>query len=80
MNIGQKSIMQMVMLATELIQDYGTKMNVAFLKSEGEGLKVSLSFDIGLSRKQVDGLDIDATISFTTEKVKDRRGTTVVEN
>jgi hypothetical protein len=80
MNIGSKTIDKMKSMAAEQLDTYAGKVNVAFLKSESGNLKVSLSFDISVSAIKKDGVDIDATISFTESKVKEKISDTVVEN
>jgi hypothetical protein len=80
MQIGEATIKKMEGLAAEQLQAYAKKINEAFLKSEDGKLKVSLAFYIGVSGERANAGDIDATISFTTEKVKDKISTTVSEN
>jgi hypothetical protein len=80
MNIGSKTIDKMKAMAAEQLDTYAGKVNLAFLRAEGGKLKVSLSFDIAVSAIKKDGVDIDATISFTESKVKDKISDTVVEN
>jgi hypothetical protein len=67
MQIGEKTISAMKAMA-------------AFLKSEDSKLKVSLTFDIAVSETKPNGIDLDATISFTESKVKEKVSTTVMEN
>jgi hypothetical protein len=66
-------------LAAEKIDTYAEKMDLAFLKSDDSKLKVSLSFDLAQSEKP-DSIDLDCTISFTYERIKDKTSTTVTEN
>lgn len=71
--IGPKTIATMKSMAGELLDDYEGKMNLAFLKTGDEGkLKVGLSFDISLSGTVQNAVDVDATITFTADKVKDK--------
>ena len=80
MNIGQKTIDKMVGMASEQLNAFVKKINEAFLKSEDSKLKVSIAFDLAVSETKADAVDIDATISFTADKVKDKVSTTVAEN
>ncbi len=78
--IGEKTIQAMKDLAGEQIDTYAGKINTAFLKAEDSKLKVSLTFDLSVSETKPNGIDIDATISFTESKVKEKVSTTVMEN
>ncbi len=80
MQIGEKTIQAMKELAGEQIDTYAGKINTAFLKATDEKLKIILAFDIALSKLMIGGIDLDATISFTESKVKEKVSTTVVEN
>ena len=77
--IGEKTIAQMKFIAAEKIDTYAEKMDAAFLKSDDGKLRVSLSFDLAASEKP-DSIDLDCTISFTSEKIKDKTSTTITEN
>ena len=77
--IGEKTIAQMKSLAEEKIDTYAEKMDAAFLKSDDGKLRVSISFDLAQSEKP-DSIDLDCTISFTSEKIKDKTSTTITEN
>lgn len=77
--IGEKTIAEMKALAAEKIDTYAEKMDAAFLKSDDGKLRVSISFDLAQSEKP-DSIDLDCTISFTSEKIKDKTSTTVTEN
>ncbi len=79
MQIGSKTIEAMKAMAGEQIDTYAGKINTAFLKSTDK-LKVSLTFDIGVSATKTNALDLDVTISFTESKVKEKVSTTVMEN
>lgn len=79
MTIGPKTIEIMKGLACEQLDTFASKMGEAFLKSEDGKLKVSISLDVGVSEIQRNALDIDATISFTTERVKFKVSKTVNE-
>ena len=78
MEIGPKSIEAMKAMAENQIDTYAGKINQAFLKSDDGKLKVSLSFDLSMSDKP-DSVDLDCTISFTSEKIKDKTRTTITE-
>ena len=77
--IGPKTIDSMKALAVEKIDTYAEKMNESFLKSDDGKLKVSISFDLAYSEKP-DSVDLDCTISFTSEKIKDKTSTTITEH
>jgi len=72
MHIGSETIKAMSGLLKELIDDNAKKINEAFLKSDDDSLKISLGIDVGVSEKVPGALDVDATIAFTTEKVKQK--------
>jgi|GEM_PF-3273718 len=71
--IGTKTIEAMKGMAAELLDIYEEKLDVAFMKTGEEGkLKVGISFDIALSASTANAVDVDATITFTADKVKDK--------
>lgn len=80
MNIGEKTIEKMKVMAGEHLDTFAGKIAEAFLKSSEGKLKVTIAFDIGVSEVKPGGLDVDATISFTTEKIKEKISSIVVEN
>ncbi len=80
MIIGKMTMETMKMLIDELLDGHAGEINKAFLKSEDNGLKISISLDIGVSGKIANGVDVDATISFVAEKVKEKVSKTVSEN
>lgn len=67
MHIGSETIKVMSGLLKELVTNNAKKINEAFLKSEDDGLKISFGIDVSVSDKVPNMLDVDATISFTTE-------------
>lgn len=77
--IGPKSIEKIKGMVGEALDTYAGKINTAFLKSDDGKLKVSLSVDLSVSEIK-SGVDVDVTIGFTADKVKDKTSTTVVEN
>jgi hypothetical protein len=78
--IGPKSIADMKQHATDQIDAFAKQIDIAFIKAEDGKLKVSLSFDICKSKIKPEGIDIDCTLSFVTDRVKDKVSSTVVEN
>jgi len=70
--IGTKTTTAMKELSGELIDAYRKEIKEAFLKSD-EGLKVSLNLSIIPSKIRSEGVDVDATISFTAERIKEKR-------
>jgi hypothetical protein len=70
--IGTKTTTAMKDLSGELIDAYRKEIKEAFLKSD-EGLKVSLNLAIIPSKTRPEGVDVDATISFTAERIKEKR-------
>ena len=68
--IGGRTIKAMQDLSAELLNDHAKKINEAFMKSDDGSVKVSISLDVSESEKRANYIDVDATISFTTEKVK----------
>ncbi|HOD97845.1 MAG TPA: hypothetical protein PLT63_03625 [Syntrophales bacterium] len=76
--IGPKTIESMKSLAAEKIDTYAEKMNESFLKSDDGKLRVTLAFELSMSEKP-DSVDLDCTISFTSEKIKDKTSTTITE-
>ena len=77
--IGPKTIESMKAMAQEKIDTYAEKMDLAFLKSDDGKLRVTLAFELYMSAKP-DSIDLDCTISFTSEKIKDRTSTTITEH
>ena len=80
MNIGPKTIEKMKGMAGEQLDTYASKINTAFLKNTEGKFKVSISFDLAVSEIKADSVDLDATISFTADKVKDKVSLLVTEN
>lgn len=80
MNIGPKTITKMKEMAAEHLNHYEREIGKAFLKSEDGKLKVALSFDLAVSDVKAGAVDIDATITFTAEKVKDKISSLIMEN
>ncbi len=70
--IGTKTITAMKGLSGELLDNYQKELREAFLKSD-DGLKVSLNLSVVPSKVAAGGLDVDATISFTAERIKEKR-------
>jgi hypothetical protein len=67
-------------LAAEEIDANAKEIDLAFIKSEDGKLKISLSFDLCVSQIAPTGIDVDATLSFTALRIKDKRSLTVVES
>ena len=78
--IGPKTIQRMKDTACEKIDAWQEKMASAYMKSDDGKLKVSLGYTIYLSKETQGGLDVEATIAFTAEKISDKTISTVVEN
>jgi hypothetical protein len=72
MKIGEHTITTMKELAGELLDTYQDAINKAFIRAGDESLKVSISFGLDLSKMIMEAVDVDATISFTAEKVKEK--------
>lgn len=70
--ISTHTVETMKMLAGELIDAHAAKMNLAFLRADEGKLKVSLGFDIAVSEKTMNAVDVAATLSYTMEKIKDK--------
>ena len=80
MEIGPKSIEAMKQMAENQIDMHADKMNLAWLKSEDGKLKVTMAFDVAVSQVAQDSVDIDCSLSFVSERIKSKVGTTVSEN
>jgi hypothetical protein len=80
MNIGPKTIEKMKGMAGEQLDAFAKKINEAFLKADDGKLKVTIAFDIAVSETKKDAVDLDATISFVADRIKDKVSSTVVEN
>lgn len=78
MNIGSKSIKTGFDLAKALYLDKMAEMMDAAAISE-DGLTVALSVKFTPSKKALDRVDIDASISFIKERVKDSAGASIYE-
>jgi hypothetical protein len=80
MEIGPKTIQMMKALTVEHLDTYAKTLDVAFKKSDDGKLKVSISFVLSVSTEKANSVDVDATISFTAEKIKEKISQTVTEN
>jgi hypothetical protein len=78
--IGLKSINEMKTAAAEKIDIYARQINEAFVNSDDGKLKISIAFDLCVSKETPGGIDIETTIGFVAEKIKDKTMATVVEN
>jgi len=70
--IGEMTVATMRNMAAELLETYQGKLDAAFMKSEDGKLKISLTFDVSMSQSTQNAVDVDATIAFTAEKIKDK--------
>jgi hypothetical protein len=66
--------------ATDQIDAFAKQIDIAFIRAEDGKLKVSLSFDLSTSKIKPGGIDIDCTLGFVADRVKDKVSSTVVEN
>lgn len=78
--IGPKTLDRMKNAAIEKINDHAEEIKKAFLKSDDGKLKVSLGYNISMSKETPGGLDIKAGISFIESRINDETISTVVEN
>jgi len=78
--IGPKVIEKMILTASEQIGAHRELIERAFIKSDDGKLKVSIGIDLAVSADKPGGIDVDTTISFVTERVKDKVSSTVMEN
>ena len=78
--IGPKTIKQMKDSAAEKIDIYARQINEAFKRSDDGKLKISLSFDLCVSKETQGGIDIETGIAFIADRIKDKTMRTVVEN
>jgi len=79
LQIGPKTIERIKSMLAEQLDTYATKIDHAYIKAEGDKLKVSLSVDLFPSGVKQGGIDVDVTLSFTADKVKEKLSDTVVE-
>jgi hypothetical protein len=70
----------MKLLVGEQIDAYAKQIDLAFIKAEEGKLKISVSFDLCVSQIKPTGIDVDCTIGFIADRVKDKVSSTVVEN
>jgi hypothetical protein len=77
--IGPKVFAKMEALAIELLGENQENMKKAEKKSDDGKLAVKIAFDIAPG-KASDSYEIDATISYTMEKVKSKRSAKVSES
>ena len=78
--IGPKTISRMKSEASDKIDLYAAQIDKAFLKSDDGKLKVSIGFDISMSEKTANGIDVSTTIGFVADKIRDKTTCTVVES
>jgi hypothetical protein len=78
--IGPRTIQKMKDTAIEKIDAWAPNIRDAFIKSDDGKLKVSLSYNIFMSKDTPGGLDIKAGISFIESRINDETISTVVEN
>jgi hypothetical protein len=78
--IGPKTIASMKQAAAEKIDIYAGQIDKAFLKSDDGKLKISIGFDISMSEKMANGVEVATTIGFVADKIKDKTVCTVIEN
>lgn len=78
--IGPKTIARMKTEAAEKIDIYAGQIDKAFLKDDDGKLKISIGFDLSMSDETPGGIDIDTTLSFVADRIKDKTRYTVVEN
>jgi hypothetical protein len=78
--IGPKTIASMKQAAAEKIDIYAVQIDKAFLKADDGKLKISIGFDISMSEKTANGVEVATTIGFVADKIKDKTICTVVEN
>lgn len=77
--IGPVTIARMKSIATEKIEAWAPQMRDAFIRSDDGKLKVSIGYNIFMSKETSGGLDIEATIAFVESKINDKTISTVVE-
>lgn len=78
--IGPKTIEKMILTASEQIGAHRELIDKAFCKADDGKLKISISIDLAVSAEKPGGIDVDTTISFVADRVKDKVSSTVVEN
>jgi hypothetical protein len=77
--IGIKSLTEMKEAAAEKIDIYAEDIDKAFIRSDDGRLKISLSFDLCVSKETAGGIDVETGIAFIADKIKDKTMRTVVE-
>jgi hypothetical protein len=70
--IGAKVIEKMNTLNRELLAAHATRMAQAFLRQEDGKLAVSISFTLAPNKEILDTIDVDASISYIMERVKEK--------
>jgi hypothetical protein len=78
--IGPKTITRMKLMVSEQIDAFAKKIDEAYIKADEGKLKVTLSIDLCTSTIKATGIDVDCSISFIADRVKDKISDTVVEN
>ena len=77
--LGDKVFDKMTDQAEELITEHRERIIKAFGKQDDGKLAVAITFNIAPA-KAIDQYDVDATISYTMEKVREKISCTVSEN
>ncbi|MFH1146843.1 MAG: hypothetical protein V1736_03965 [Pseudomonadota bacterium] len=78
--IGPKTISRMKHMVSEQIDAFAMKIDEAYIKAYEGKLKVTLSIDLCTSTVKATGIDIDCSIGFIADRVKDKISDTVIEN
>lgn len=77
--LNEKVFVKMSELSNQLISTHAPSMGKAFLKQDDGKLTVSISYVIEPSKVAKNAIDVDATISYTMEKIKEKATARVID-
>jgi len=77
--LGEKTLDKMIDQSEELITEHRERIIKAFSKQDDGKLAVTLTFNIAPA-KTMDQYDIDCTINYLMERIKEKISCTVSEN
>jgi hypothetical protein len=77
--LNEKVFVKMSELSNQLIAGHAVEMQKAFQKSDDGRLTVAISYVVEPSKVAKGAIDVDATISFTMEKIKEKVTSRIME-
>jgi len=80
MKIGPKTIQAAKDLVSELMDSYQKDIDTAYLKTDEGALSVSIGLKFSPDKLKENHIDVEASISFTAERIKNKIGKSVSES